>query len=78
MRGIKVLIVDISLLKWSRRVALSFLGTQRGRSLVRIQCFLDLLHILLKLLAGFFSPHKALSQRHGESDTCQIEVQTTF
>jgi hypothetical protein len=36
MRGIKVLIVGISLLKWSRRVALSFLRTQRGRSLVWI------------------------------------------
>jgi hypothetical protein len=53
MRGIKVLIVVISLLKWSRRVALSFLGARRGRSLVWIYCFVDLIHILLKLLAGF-------------------------
>jgi hypothetical protein len=34
MRGIKVVIVGISLLKWSRRVALSFLEAQRERSLV--------------------------------------------
>jgi hypothetical protein len=53
MRGIKVLIVGISLLKWSKRVALSFLGAQRGRSLVWIYCFLDLIHIILKLLADF-------------------------
>jgi hypothetical protein len=27
---------------------------------------------------GLFSPHEALSQWHGESDTCQIEAQTVF
>jgi hypothetical protein len=32
IRRIEVLIVGISLLEWSRRVALSFLGAQRGRS----------------------------------------------
>jgi hypothetical protein len=36
VRGIKVLIVGISLLKWSRRVTLSFLGARRGRSLIWI------------------------------------------
>jgi hypothetical protein len=36
MRLIKVLIVGISLLKWSRRVALSFLGVRR-RSLVWVK-----------------------------------------
>jgi hypothetical protein len=36
MRGIKVLIVGISLLKWSKMITLSFLGTRRGRSLVWI------------------------------------------
>jgi hypothetical protein len=36
MQGIKVLIVGISLHKWSRRVALSFLGVQRGRSFIWI------------------------------------------
>jgi hypothetical protein len=33
MRGIKVLIVGIFLLKWSRRVALSFFGAWRGKSI---------------------------------------------
>jgi hypothetical protein len=27
---------------------------------------------------GLFSPHEALSQWHGENDTCQIKVQTAF
>jgi hypothetical protein len=37
MRGIKVLIIGISLLEWSRRVALSFLGAWRGRSPVWVK-----------------------------------------
>jgi hypothetical protein len=36
MQEIKVLIVDISLLKWSRRIALSFLRARRGMSFVWI------------------------------------------
>jgi hypothetical protein len=53
MQGIKVLIIFLSLLKWSRRVALSFLGARRGRSLVWVKCYLHLLHILLQLLTSF-------------------------
>jgi hypothetical protein len=53
LRWIKAFIASISLLKWSRRVALPFFKSRRGRGLVGIECFLDLLHILLKLLAGF-------------------------
>jgi hypothetical protein len=56
----KVLIACISLLEWSRRVALSFFSVQSGRNLVWIECFLDLLHILLELLGGysfFRQPH---------------------
>jgi hypothetical protein len=52
MRWIKVLIVGIYSLKWSRRVALSFLGARRGRSLIWVKCFLHLLHILLQLLVA--------------------------
>jgi hypothetical protein len=50
LRRIKVLIIGISLLKGSRRVALSFLRTRRGRSLVRVKCFLHILHKFLKFL----------------------------
>jgi hypothetical protein len=53
MRGIKVLIVGIYLLEWSRRVALSFLKAQREMSPVWVKSELDLLHILLELLTGF-------------------------
>jgi hypothetical protein len=35
------------------RVALSFLRARRGKRLVWIEYFLDLLHILLELLVGF-------------------------
>jgi hypothetical protein len=62
MQEIKVLIVGISLLEGSRRVALSFLEVRRGRSPVWVKSGLDLLHILLELLAGFFFLHAALSQ----------------
>jgi hypothetical protein len=55
MRGIKVLIVGIFLLKLSRRVALSFFRAWRGRSLIWVKCFLHLLHILLHLLQAFLS-----------------------
>jgi hypothetical protein len=77
MRQIEVLIVGISLLKWSRRVALSFLGARRGMSHVWVMSRLHFLHILLQLLSGFFSPHVTLSQWHGETDTCQTRAQTT-
>jgi hypothetical protein len=75
MQEIKVLIVGISLLEGSRRVALSFLEVRRGRSPVWVKSGLDLLHILLELLAGFFFLHAALSQWHGGNDTCQIGSQ---
>jgi hypothetical protein len=53
LRRIKVLIIGVSLLKGSRRVALSFLRTQRGWSLIRVKRFLHFLHVLLELLWGF-------------------------
>jgi hypothetical protein len=53
LRWIKAFIASISLLEWSRRVALPVFGAWRGRGPVGIECSLNLLHILLKLLAGF-------------------------
>jgi hypothetical protein len=53
LRWVKVLILGVSLLKRFRRVALSFLRTRRGRSLVWVEHFLYFLHVLWKLLPGF-------------------------
>jgi hypothetical protein len=76
MRWVNVFIFHISLLKWSGRIALSFLRARRRRSLIWVKQFVHLLHILLQLLMGFLSPHVTSSQWHGEIDTCQKGAQT--
>jgi hypothetical protein len=53
LKWIKAFIACIALLKRCRGVTLSFFRAQRRRSLVRIENFLDLLHIFLELLVGF-------------------------
>jgi hypothetical protein len=53
LKWIKAFIACIALLKKCRGATLSFFRAQRRRSLVRIESFLDLLHIFLELLVGF-------------------------
>jgi hypothetical protein len=77
MRGIKVFIVDIS---YSNGVGglLSLSSEPRGEGvLFGYSAFLTSF-ISFEASCGLFPHHEALFQRHGESDTYQIEVQTTF
>jgi hypothetical protein len=77
MRGIKVIIDGISLLKGRGGLLSLFPQNLEGKESCWNKGLSSLLSCPFVASSRLFSPHEALYPRHGESDTCQIEVRTS-